>query len=254
MELTGSTSYEFRLANTSSTSQWCPVPNAIAVFVSEAASASAPDAASGLTATAASSGQINLSWTDNSGDETGFKIQRSTTSGTGFSTIATTAADATSYSDTGRTPGTEYFYQVVATNGAGDSAATLVASATTWTEEEQYYSDNQLSHNVDPTLDSDGDGVSNADEFVAGTNPNDGNDVFEVAPASSPGGMRLQAPTVNGKYYRVLWRASLTTGDWSVVTGQEGTDPHDGSGIDLPVTDDGFYRIEVSNQPWIASP
>ena len=39
-----------------------------------------PTAPSGLTATAASSSQINLSWTDNSNNETGFKIDQATSS------------------------------------------------------------------------------------------------------------------------------------------------------------------------------
>ena len=37
-----------------------------------------PNAPSSLTATAASSSQINLAWTDNSTNETGFKVERAT--------------------------------------------------------------------------------------------------------------------------------------------------------------------------------
>ncbi|MDM8559296.1 hypothetical protein [Candidatus Parabeggiatoa sp. HSG14] len=87
-----------------------------------------PAAPTGLTATAISQTQINLSWTDNSGtDETGFKIERP--AGT---LITTTAADVISYSNTGLTCGTTYTYQVKATHNVnGDSAATNVASATT---------------------------------------------------------------------------------------------------------------------------
>jgi hypothetical protein len=59
--------------------------------------------------------------------------------------------------------------------------------------------------------------------------------------------MRLKAGTVSGKYYRVSWRASLTSGDWSPVAGQDWTEPSDGSLLDLPVSEAGFYRVEVSN-------
>jgi C1A family cysteine protease len=89
-----------------------------------------PAAPSGLTATAASTSQINLSWTDNSTDETGFKIERSP-DGASWQQIAITAANATTYSDTGLTASTTYYYQVRATNGVGDSAYSNPATATT---------------------------------------------------------------------------------------------------------------------------
>jgi len=82
------------------------------------------NAPSGLTATAASTTQINLAWTDNSLDETGFKVYRNGT------LVTTTAADKITYNDTGLTCGTTYNYQVKATNGSGDSTA-ATASGTT---------------------------------------------------------------------------------------------------------------------------
>src|SRR5262249_15888998 len=47
-----------------------------------------PAAPTGLTASAASSTRVNLTWTDKSGNETGFKIERST-NGVNFTQIAT---------------------------------------------------------------------------------------------------------------------------------------------------------------------
>ncbi len=94
-------------------------------------SVATPTAPSGLTATTASSSQINLSWTDNSSDETGFRIQRSLTTGTGFSQIDTVAAGVTTYNDTGLDSSTTYYYRVAAYNAGGDSAYTSEASDTT---------------------------------------------------------------------------------------------------------------------------
>jgi hypothetical protein len=94
-------------------------------------SSSGPTAPTGLSATAVSSSGINLSWTDASGDETGFQVERSTTSGSGFTLITTTAANATSYSDASLTANTTYYYRIRATNGTGSSAYTAEASATT---------------------------------------------------------------------------------------------------------------------------
>jgi len=76
-----------------------------------------------LSGNAASQTQITLSWTDNSNDETGFKVERNGV------LITTTAAEANSYSDSGLFCGTTYSYSVKATNANGDSTAT--ANATT---------------------------------------------------------------------------------------------------------------------------
>jgi hypothetical protein len=82
------------------------------------------NAPTNLTATATSQTQINLTWADNSTNETGFKVERAGTP------ITTTAANATSYSDSGLSCGTTYSYSVIATNANGDSTA-VTASATT---------------------------------------------------------------------------------------------------------------------------
>src|SRR5204863_4036667 len=85
---------------------------------------------SNLAAAAASSSQIKLTWTDNSTNETGFKVERST-DGTTYAQVATVGANVTSYSDTGLAAGTKYSYRVRATNAAGDSAYSNVTNATT---------------------------------------------------------------------------------------------------------------------------
>ncbi len=90
-----------------------------------------PAAPSNLTANAASSNQINLSWTDNATNETGFKIERKTGSGGTYSQIAAVGAGVVTYSDSGLTASTTYYYRVRATNSAGDSAYSAEASAAT---------------------------------------------------------------------------------------------------------------------------
>ena len=90
-----------------------------------------PAAPTGLTATAASATRINLAWTDNSNNETGFHIQRATDSGftSGLATF-TVGANVTTYADTSVVASTIYYYRVTAYNSAGDSSATS-ATATT---------------------------------------------------------------------------------------------------------------------------
>lgn len=91
----------------------------------------APAAPSSLSATAVSGFRIDLSWTDNSSDEDGFKIERSADGSTGWTQIGTAAANATSYSNSALTENTTYYYRVRAYNGAGDSDYSNTANATT---------------------------------------------------------------------------------------------------------------------------
>ena len=78
------------------------------------------------TFTASVSGKtVILAWTDNSTDETGFKVLRKDSLKGSYSTVTTTSADATSYSDT-VIDAKSYWYRVSATNSNGDSTGSKV--------------------------------------------------------------------------------------------------------------------------------
>ena len=72
----------------------------------------APADPSNLQATAVSSTQVDLSWQDNSSDESEFRIERSPDGSTGWQQIATVGASVTSYRDTGRSCNTTYHYRL----------------------------------------------------------------------------------------------------------------------------------------------
>jgi fibronectin type 3 domain-containing protein len=88
---------------------------------------SPPPAPTGLTATPGPS-RVNLGWTA-AATATGYNVKRATVSGGPYSVIAANHP-STTYSDTGRTPGTTYHYVVSAVNPAGESPNSSQASAT----------------------------------------------------------------------------------------------------------------------------
>jgi hypothetical protein len=99
-------------------------------------SLSTPSSPTNLSAIAASSSQINLSWnapSSNGGSPiTGYKIERSVDGGSTWSVLAgNTGSTATTYSDSGLVSGVTYTYRVYAMNSVGTSAPSNVSSATT---------------------------------------------------------------------------------------------------------------------------
>ena len=92
-----------------------------------------PVAPSGLTITTITSSRVNLAWTDNANNETGFKIQRKQGATGTYTQIATTGANVTTYtdSDSALLDGTQYYYKVCAYNSAGDSPFSNEVNGTT---------------------------------------------------------------------------------------------------------------------------
>jgi bacterial leucyl aminopeptidase len=90
-----------------------------------------PSPPSNLGATAISSSQINLNWTDKSANETGFKIEQATSLSGPYSQIATVGTNVNTYQNAGLKRNTTYFYRVRAYNAAGNSGYSNTASAAT---------------------------------------------------------------------------------------------------------------------------
>jgi hypothetical protein len=93
-----------------------------------------------------------------------------------------------------------------------------------------------------PHLDSDGDGVSNRDEFLAGTDPNSASSVLKVRLEPTPQGLFLNWNTQPGLVYQV-WESASANSPWNKVGG-----PRFAAGsVDsmyLGLGGNGFYRIE----------
>ena len=98
-------------------------------FTTSAAIVTLPIAPSNVAATAASATQVNLSWRDNSNNEAGFQIER--WNGSAWTQIGAVGANITTYADSGLSPSTTYYYDIVAYNNAGSVWAASYATVTT---------------------------------------------------------------------------------------------------------------------------
>jgi chitodextrinase len=90
----------------------------------------APEAPSNLSGTVLSSTEIELSWRDNSDDETGFLIEYGTSSGD-LDSAKRTDENEEEYVISGLDPATTYYFTVRAEGERGDSEPTNVVSVTT---------------------------------------------------------------------------------------------------------------------------
>ena len=81
-----------------------------------------------VTASAAAYNKVQVGWTDNSNNETGFEVYRSTSSGGALTIVGTTGPNVKSFIDSSVSGATTYFYQVQAVNvygGSGFDSASL---------------------------------------------------------------------------------------------------------------------------------
>lgn len=109
----------------------CSGGNEISGKFQAAAIVTQPQPPSSLDSRAITSRLINLSWEDNSNNETGFVIERSDESGSsGYEEIVTVAANVGFYDDFSLNASTQYWYRVFAKNSAGISAYSNVVPAT----------------------------------------------------------------------------------------------------------------------------
>jgi hypothetical protein len=223
-------------------------------------SAPVPAAPTGLTQTYLSESQLMLTWADNATNATGYIVERSPAGANRWVVLTDSLpAGATSYQDNNLSPLTSYDYVVMAIGPTSFSATDSVTVTTPagvgdgipgWWR--LNYFGNGLSAagaaawNADP----DGDGMTNYQEYIAGTDPMNRPSAFKITAVTASGNdMVVTFSSVLGKLYELQKTTSLNSaGSWVTLQDNiEGTgNPvsiHDTGAASQPA---GFYRVIVN--------
>jgi hypothetical protein len=102
------TQYYYRLQAVNATGR--------SAYSSEKSATTVLKAPNSLSLTALSSSKVRLNWADHSSTESGFKIERSPVTDTNYTQIATVGTNVTTYTDTGLSGSTKYYYRLRAYN------------------------------------------------------------------------------------------------------------------------------------------
>jgi hypothetical protein len=88
-----------------------------------------PAAPSNLGATNVTTSGLTLAWSDVATNESGYRVYRST-DGSNYTRIADLPSNSSTYSDTGLSSGTTYYYKIAALNSAGESLSQPLTAST----------------------------------------------------------------------------------------------------------------------------
>ena len=193
-------------------------------------------------------GGIRLEWTSETNET--YILQRSLASSTGYVDFATDLASTppiNSFEDLAIAGIPSYFYRLKLQEGTM-SLADLGGNGLPDAWERQYFG----RIGVDPNADPDGDGMSNLDEYRAGTDPTDSNSNFRISGVRvlPGGGVLLSWPSVMNRLYSVVRSTNSLTGYQPIAAGILATPPtttfHDTNATSARTY---FYRLSLDHWP-----
>jgi hypothetical protein len=185
-----------------------------------------PRSVTGLAAAPAATGGVLLAWADNSGVETGQRLERKLSSESVFSTIANLPANQTSYLDSTIPDGATAEYRVIAVHTAIESDPSPVAAATAYTALQKWKAQNYGDAETSDAGDPNGNGVSTLLEYAFNLNVANGSTLGmpEVVSIPQPEGERLVIRFVRERaelVYRVQATNDFVT--WQDLVDNPGT-------------------------------
>jgi aryl-phospho-beta-D-glucosidase BglC (GH1 family) len=183
----------------------------IATAVIQVNPAPVPAAPTGLTASAGD-GWVSLSW--NSSVANGYNVYRATVNNGPYSPL-TNGLTSIMYTDYSVVDGTTYYYVVTAFNSWGESSNSTQVSATPLSAYQQWqiqYFGSITNPAAAANVDADGDGFTNLQKFLAGTDPTN--------PAAA---FRITSIVGNGADVLISWMTGFRKTNALQVTAGDGS-------------------------------
>jgi hypothetical protein len=155
---------------------------------------------------------------------------------------------------------------VIAANQPGNSQYAAAPQVTTSAQVYEDANDNAVpddwevqyfepEYEITAESDLDDDGIPDALEFIAGTDPTNPNDRIELktedsAPAETGNAFVLRWSSVSNRYYQIVYKTNLLETFAPVTSGLIGTPPVNVYTTDMPSTESPvYYRIGVTLEP-----